>query len=99
MDKTNKQNEVYILPQMLVNNEFRDSLILQEKQRRQRENDREQAKSQQQRTLSDFLRNANDVTLEMLFEDWRTAYSKSQRKSKQIADKNKNISTRPNYNR
>lgn len=99
MDKTNKQNDVYILPQMLANNEFRDSLILQEKQRRQRENDREQAKSQQQRTLSDFLRNANDVTLEMLFEDWRTSYSKSQRKSKQIADKNKNISTRPNYNR
>ena len=28
---------------MLANNEFRDSLILQEKQRRQRKNDREQA--------------------------------------------------------
>ena len=99
MDKTNKQNDVYILPQILANNKFRDSLILQEKQRRQRENDREQAESQQQRTLSDFLRSDNDVTLEMLFEDWRTAYSKSQRKSKQIEEKNKKISTRPNYNR
>ena len=62
---------------MLGNNELRDSLILQKQQRRQRENDREQDKSQQQSMLSDFLRSDNDVTLEMLFDGWPTAYCKS----------------------
>ena len=70
---------------MLANNELRDSLILQDQQRRQRENDREQVELQQQPKLSSFLGSVNDVTLEMPFEDRPTSYSMSQCKSKRIA--------------
>lgn len=72
---------------MLANNELRDSLILQDQQRRQRENDREQVELQQQPKLSSFLGSVNDVTLEMPFEDRPTACSMSQCKSKRIAEK------------
>ena len=84
---------------MLGNNELRDSLILQEQQRRQRGNDRKQVKSQQQLMLSDFLRSDNDVTLEMSFDGWPTAYCKSHCKSKPIAEESKKISIRPKYDR
>ena len=62
-------NDVDIPPQMLASNELRDSLILQDQQRRQRENDREEVKLQQERPVSNFLWSGNDVTLEMPFED------------------------------
>ena len=100
LDKTNKRNNANILPQMLGNNELRDSLILQEQQLRQCENEREQVKLQQQPMLSNFLGSDNDLTLEMSFEGWPTAYSKSQCKSKPIAQKKiKKISIRPKYDR
>ena len=99
LDKTNKRNNADILPQMLGNNELRDSLTLLEQQLWQRENDREQVKSQQQPMLSDFLRSDNDVTLEMSFDGWSTVYCKSQCKSKPIAEESKRISIRPKYDR